>query len=145
MLGYIREESQMASSLNGQRQDTLMFSAGAGGAARLNLTPIRYKAAQFSRVFIAYIFNMVDAKNTNLSPGNVSPPIPSPRFKSTLLICSCSLVHLVSISCHYSNGKSSGSTSTVPPSSFFSSGRAAEACLSRKVTRLAITSVRLRF
>jgi hypothetical protein len=70
------------------RQGTLMFSTGTGSTPRLNLASIRYKVAQFSRVFVVYLFDLTNTKGTNLALGDIlCPALPSaPRFARSLSI-----------------------------------------------------------
>jgi hypothetical protein len=78
MVGDIRQQSQVPRPLYRLRQGTLMPGAGTGFTAGLNLPPIRYVAAQLSRLFVVYRLYTIHTKRAMLAPGYIPSPAPSP-------------------------------------------------------------------
>lgn len=136
----------MPSPLYGYRQSPLMFSASTSPTTRRNPSSIRYILAQFNRVFIVYLLNLLATKGTNLTLRYVlcSSPFCTPR--SISFLCNHAFFSYFQSgllnSNFYSVGTSSGPRSLVLASSSPPSGRVANACLSRNITLLAIISGR---
>ena len=60
-----RQERDVAGAFDGDCHLTLMLGAVARYAARQNLSALGGEAAEFSRVFVVYLFNLIDAKRTD--------------------------------------------------------------------------------
>jgi len=77
MFGSIRQESQIAGSLQSGAEQSLMFSTDAGSMPGLHLAAIGDEAAQRIRLFVIYLPRPVNTEWTDLTSGNKSFSIPA--------------------------------------------------------------------
>jgi hypothetical protein len=79
MSGDKWQQSQMPRPLNGGRQGALVSGAGAALTPGGDFTPIRYIGAQYRRVFVVDILNLIPTEETDFPLGYIFSPTRSPR------------------------------------------------------------------
>ena len=67
LVGHVRQESDLTSSLDGLSELTLMHCAGTGGSAGQNLAALRHEAAKLCSVLIIDGLALVSAELANLA------------------------------------------------------------------------------
>jgi len=80
------QQSQVARPLDRRSQGALVPGAGAALAARRDFTPVRYIVAQYSRVLIIDILDLIPAKETDFTLGYVLGPA---RSSGSGVSCLC--------------------------------------------------------